>query len=54
MAVDFRAHMFGGNKRKIKNQPAIDAALQDATRVDELFACIKDQDEYVRMRASDA
>ena len=30
MAVDFRAHMFGGNKRKINNQPVIDAVLQDS------------------------
>ncbi len=29
MAVDFRAHMFGGNKRKINDQPVIDAMLQD-------------------------
>jgi hypothetical protein len=54
MAVDFRAHMFGGNKRKINNQPVIEAVLHDSTRVDELFECIKDEDEYVRMRASDA
>ena len=54
MAVDFRAHMFGGNKRKINNQPVIEAVLRDPSSVDELFACIKDEDEYVRMRASDA
>jgi HEAT repeat protein len=54
MAVDFRAQMFGGNKRKLNNQQIIDSVLQDATRVDELFECIKDEDEYVRMRASDA
>ena len=54
MALDFRAHMFGGNKRKVNNQPVIEAVLQDATRVGELFECVKDEDEYVRMRASDA
>jgi HEAT repeat protein len=54
MALDFRAHMFGGNKRKINNQPVIEAVLHDPTRVDELFECVKDEDEYVRMRASDA
>ncbi len=54
MTVDFRAHMFGGNKRKLNNQPVIEAVLRDPNRVDELFECIKDQDEYVRMRASDA
>jgi hypothetical protein len=54
MVVDFRAHIYGGNKRKIENQPVIEAVLHDATRVDELFECIKDEDEYVRMRASDA
>jgi hypothetical protein len=54
MALDFRAQMFGGNKRKINNQPVIEAVLHDPTRVGELFACVKDADEYVRMRASDA
>ena len=54
MALDFRAQMSGGNKRKINNQPVIDAVLHDPTKVDELFACVKDDDEYVRMRASDA
>jgi hypothetical protein len=54
MTVEFRAQMFGGNKRKINNQPVIEAVLRDPSRVDELFACIKDEDEYVRMRASDA
>jgi hypothetical protein len=28
MALDFRAHMFGGNKRKVNNQPVIEAVLQ--------------------------
>jgi hypothetical protein len=54
MALEFRAHMFGGNKRKINNQPVIEAVLHDSTRVGELFECVKDEDEYVRMRASDA
>lgn len=54
MALDFRAHMFGGNKRKINNQPVVEAVLHDSTRVGELFECVKDEDEYVRMRASDA
>ena len=54
MALDFRAQMFGGNKRKIKNQPVIEAVLHDSTRVGELFERVKDEDEYVRMRASDA
>ena len=31
MALDFRAHMFGGNKRKINNQPVIDAMLHGST-----------------------
>jgi hypothetical protein len=46
--------MSGGNKRKLNNQPVIDAVLHEPSRVSELFECIKDQDEYVRMRASDA
>ena len=54
MVVDFRAHIYGGNKRKIENQPVIEAVLHNPTRVGELFECIKDEDEYVRMRASDA
>jgi membrane-bound lytic murein transglycosylase len=54
MALDFRAQMFGGNKRKINNRPVIEAVLHDPTRVDELFECVKDDDAYVRMRASDA
>ena len=54
MTLDFRSQMFGGNKRKINNQPVVEAVLYDPSRVGELFACIKDQDEYVRMRASDA
>jgi len=48
MAVDFRAQMFGGNKRKINNVPVIEAVLYDLNRVDELFECVKDQDAYVR------
>ncbi|HXZ05250.1 MAG TPA: hypothetical protein VEH81_10475 [Ktedonobacteraceae bacterium] len=54
MAVDFRTQLFGGNKRKINNQPVIEAVLHNPIKVGELFDCIKDQDEYVRMRASDA
>ena len=54
MALDFRAQMFGGNKRKINNRPIIETILHDPTRVDELFECVKDDDAYVRMRASDA
>ena len=54
MGVDFRAQMFGGNKRKINNQPVIEAVLNDHSRVNELFECVIDEDEYVRMRASDA
>ena len=54
MALNFRAQMFGGNKRKINNLPVIEAVLHDPTRVDELFECVKDDDAYVRMRASDA
>ena len=46
--------MFGGNKRKINYQPVIETVLNDHARASELFECIKDQDEYVRMRASDA
>jgi len=30
MALDFRAHMFGGNKRKINNQAVIEAVLHDS------------------------
>ena len=30
MALDFRAQMFGGNKRKINNQAVIGAMLQDS------------------------
>ena len=54
MRLDFRSQMSGGNRRKLNNQPVVDAVLRDPTKVDELFECIKDQDEYVRMRASDA
>jgi hypothetical protein len=54
MALDFRAQLFGGNKRKINNRPVIEAVLHDPTRVDELFERVKDDDAYVRMRASDA
>jgi hypothetical protein len=54
MTVDFRARMFGGNKRKLNNQPIIDTVLHDPVRVGELFECVIDEDEYVRMRASDA
>jgi hypothetical protein len=54
MALDFHAQMSGGNKRKINNQPVIEAVLHDPARVSELFACVTDEDEYVRMRASDA
>jgi len=54
MALDFHTHMFGGNKRKINNRLVIEAVLHDPTRVGELFECVKDEDEYVRMRASDA
>lgn len=54
MLVDFRTQLFGGNKRKLNNQSVIDAVLHDPSRVNELFECIKDDDEYVRMRASDA
>lgn len=54
MALDFRAQMFGGNKRKINNRLVIEAVLRDPPRVGELFECVKDDDEYVRMRASDA
>jgi hypothetical protein len=46
--------MSGGNKRKINNRPVIEAVLHDPARVGELFECVKDQDAYVRMRASDA
>ncbi len=54
MVVDFRAQMSGGNKRKLNNQPVIEAVLHDPARVNELFECVIDEDEYVRMRASDA
>jgi len=54
MALDFRAQMFGGNKRKINNRSVIEAVLHDPTRVGEVFACVKDDDAYVRMCASDA
>ena len=54
MALDFRGQMSGGNKRKINNRQVIEAVLHDPTRVGELFECVKDQDAYVRMRASDA
>ena len=30
MTLDFRAHMFGGNKRKINNQAVIEAVIQDS------------------------
>jgi len=54
MELNFRAQMFGGKKRKINNRPVIEAVLHDPTRVDELCECVKDDDAYVRMRASDA
>jgi hypothetical protein len=54
MALDFLTELFGGNKRKINNQPVIEAVLHDPTSVGELFERVKDEDEYVRMRASDA
>ncbi len=54
MALDFRGQMSGGNKRKINNLSVIEAVLHDPTGVGELFECVKDQDAYVRMRASDA
>ncbi len=31
MALDFRAQMFGGNKRKINNQAVIEAVLHGST-----------------------
>ena len=31
MELDFRAQMFGGNKRKINNQTLIEAVLHDST-----------------------
>ncbi len=54
MVVDFRTQMSGGNRRKLNNQPVIDAVLRDPTKVDELFECVIDEDEYVRLRARDA
>lgn len=45
MALDFRASMLGGKKRKLKNQPVIEAVLHDPTRVGELFECVKDEQE---------
>jgi len=54
MVVDFHAQMSGGNKRKLNNQPVIEAVLHDPAKVGELFECVIDEDEYVRMRASDA
>jgi len=54
MTVDFRTQLFGGNKRKLNNQPVIDAVVYDPAKVGELFECVIDEDEYVRMRASDA
>ena len=52
--LNFRAQMFGGRKRTINNRPVIEAVLHDPTRVDAVFECVKDDDAYVRMRASDA
>ena len=52
--LDFRSQMSGGNKRKINNLSVIEAVLHDPTGVGELFECVKDQDAYVRLRASDA
>ncbi len=54
MVVDFRAQMSGGNKRILNNQLIIDTVLNDHARVGELFECVIDENEYVRMRASDA
>ena len=54
MSVDFHAQMSGGNKRKLNNEPVIEAVLHDPATVGELFECVIDEDEYVRMRASDA
>ena len=54
MAIDFHTQMSGGNKRKLNNQPVIEAVRHDPAKVGELFECVIDEDDYVRMRASDA
>ncbi len=50
----FHAALRGGSKRELRNAAVVDAVLADPARVHELFACVLDDDEYVRMRASDA
>jgi hypothetical protein len=50
----FRAALHGGSPRQLRNEAVIEAVIADPTRIEELFDCVCDDDEYVRMRASDA
>ena len=53
-ARSFKDTLTGGPKRELRNSAVIDAVLADPDRVDELFACVFDEDAYIRMRAADA
>ncbi len=50
----FKDQLTGGPKRELRNSAVIDAVLADPARVEELFACVVDDDAHVRMRAADA
>ncbi len=49
-----RDELVGGPKRELHNAGVVSAVLADPSRVGELFDCVLDPDEYVRMRAADA
>jgi hypothetical protein len=50
----FRENLVGGPKRDLRNAGVVAAVLAESARVGQLFECVLDRDEYVRMRAADA
>ena len=54
LTESFTQALAGWPKRELHNEGVIHAVLADPDRVGELFECVLDDDEYVRMRAADA
>jgi hypothetical protein len=50
----FKQALAGWPKRELQNGDVISAVVAEPDRVGELFECVLDDDEYVRMRAADA